>query len=180
LLVLVLAGWLVTRDRLLPRRRVTAEEELAGHTAALLCLATLSLLVLVTNPFALLFLLPSVHAWLWLPNVRREPPWVRTAVLAGGLTGPALLFGSFAFRYGLGWDAFWYVAELRALGYVPFALVPLAVAWLAGAGQLAALASGRYAPYPAESERPQLGPARRLVRRLVLRSRARRRLRRAA
>ena len=36
--LLALAGWLVARDRLLPRRAVTPEEELAGHTAALLAL----------------------------------------------------------------------------------------------------------------------------------------------
>jgi hypothetical protein len=172
--VLTLVGWLVARDRLIPRRRVTTEEELAGHTAALLCVAAVALLVVVTNPFALLFVLPSAHAWLWLPNLRRGSPSLRAGVLALGFLGPALVFGSFAFRYDMGWDAFWYVAELRALGYVPFAVVPIMVAWLAGAGQLAALASGRYAPYPAAWERPRFGPVRRVIRRLVLRSRARR------
>jgi hypothetical protein len=172
---LALAGWLIARDRLLPRRRVTAAEELAGHAAALLCLGAVALLVVATNPFALLFLLPSLHAWVWLPNLRAGSQWLRAAVLAVGFLGPALLLGSFAFRYHLGWDAFWYVAELRGLGYVPFVVVPITAAWLAGAGQLTALTAGRYAPYPAASERPRLGPARRLVRRLVLASRARRR-----
>src|SRR3954469_405576 len=32
--LLSLAGWLITRERLLPRRPITTEEELAGHTAA--------------------------------------------------------------------------------------------------------------------------------------------------
>jgi hypothetical protein len=90
------------------------------------------------------------------------------------------VLGSFAFRYGLGWDAPWYLLELRALGYVPFMVVVLCVPWLAGAGQLAALAAGRYAPYPEAGDRPQLGPARRLVRRLVLGSRSRRRASEAA
>jgi hypothetical protein len=138
------------------------------------------LLVVVTNPFALLFVLPSAHAWLWLPNLRHERRWFRAAVFGAGFLGPALILGSFAFRYGLGWDALWYVAELRALGYVPFIVVPIAVAWLAGSAQLAALASGRYAPYPAARERPRLGPIRRVVRRLVLGSRAHRRAVRAA
>jgi hypothetical protein len=179
LAVLTLVGWLVARDRLLPRRRVTAEEDLAGHAAALLCLSAVALLVVATNPFAILFLLPSLHAWLWLPNVRARSPWLRAGVLAVGFLGPALVLGSFAFRYRLSWDAFWYVAELRALGYVPFAIVAITVAWLAGAGQLAALASGRYAPYPVAGERPSLGPVRRAVRRIVLGSRARRRAARA-
>jgi hypothetical protein len=101
-------------------------------------------------------------------------------VFAAGFLGPALILGSFAFRYRLGWDAFWYVAELRSLGYVPFVVLPIAVAWFAGSAQLAALASGRYAPYPAEWERPRLGPLRRVVRRLVLGSRRHRRAVRAA
>src|SRR2546423_5170100 len=81
LALLALAGWLTTRERLLPRRAVSAEDELAGHTAALLALGALALLVVGTNPFALLFLLPSLHAWLWLPQVRRASAAVRIAVL---------------------------------------------------------------------------------------------------
>src|SRR5207249_9604591 len=114
--VLIVIGWFVTRERLLPRRDVTAEEELAGHTVSLLCLGVLSLLVVGTNPFALLFLLPTLHVWLWLPQVRDAPLAARFGVLAVGLAGPALLLGSFAARFGLGWDAVWYLAELRAIG----------------------------------------------------------------
>src|SRR3954447_8821611 len=47
------AGWLVARDRLLPRREVDREEELAAHCAALLALALVALLVVATNSFAL-------------------------------------------------------------------------------------------------------------------------------
>ena len=166
--LLALAGWLTARERLLPRRQVTTEEELAGHTAALLALAALSLLVVGTNPFALLFLLPSLHAWLWLPQVRRSAPALRFGVLALGFAGPALLFGEFAGRYGLGWDAPWYLAELRAVGYTPFMVMPLLVIWLAGSAQLAALTARRYAPYPAVSERPPRGPVRRVLRRTYL------------
>ncbi len=171
---LALVGWLVSRERLIPRRAVRSEEELAGHTAALLCLGALSLVVVALNPFALVFLLPSLHAWLWLPNVQRSSRWVRAAVLAVGFLGPVWLIGSFAVRYGLGWDAPWYLLELRAVGYLPFAVVPVAVAWLAGAAQLTALTAGRYAPYPSANERTQLGPIRSVVRRLVLAARARR------
>ena len=171
LVVLAVAGWLVARDRLLPRRDVDVEETLAGHTAALLCLGAVALLVVATNPFALVFLLPSLHAWLWLPNVRARSPWLRTCVVLVGFLGPALVLGSFAFRYHLGWHAPWYVLELRALGYVPFAVVPITVAWLAGSAQLVALTAGRYAPYPDQHERPRLGPARRVLKRAVLASR---------
>jgi hypothetical protein len=172
--VLGLLGWLVTRERLLPRREITPEEELAGHTASLLCFGALSLLVVATNPFALLFLLPSLHVWLWLPQVRGGPFGVRLAVLALGLAGPALLIGSFAARFGLGWDTPWYLAELRSVGYVPFVVMPLLVVWLAGTGQLAALAGRRYAPYPTAAELPPSGPLRRIVRATVLGVRSRR------
>ena len=166
--LLALAGWLVTRERLMPRGEVSSEQELAGHTAALLALGALSLLVVATNPFALLFLLPSLHAWLWLPQVGRMPIAPRAGVLALGFAGPALLLGEFAGRYGLGWDAPWYLAELRAVGYVPFIVMPLLVIWLAGAGQLAALSARRYAPYPDAAELPPRGPARRILRRTYL------------
>jgi Peptidase family M28 len=172
--VLVLGGWLVSRDRLIPRRSVAASELLAGHTAALLCLAVVALLVVATNPFALVFVLPSLHAWLWLPNVRSGSRWLRAGVVLAGLLGPALVIGSFAFRYGLGWHAPWYLLELRAIGYVPFGIVVVTVPWLACAGQVAALAAGRYAPYPDASQRPRLGPGRRVLRRVVLARRRRR------
>ena len=162
--LLSLAGWLVMRERLLPRRPIASEEELAGHTAALLALGALALLFVATNPYALLFLLPSLHAWLWLPQVRRATAPVRLGVLALGLAGPALLLGEFAGRYGLGWDAPWYLAELHVVGYVPFIVAPLLVIWLAGTGQLAALAVRRYAPYPEVSELPPRGPVRRVLR----------------
>jgi hypothetical protein len=161
--VLGLAGWLVTRERLLPRHPVTGADELAGHTVALLCLGALSLLVVATNPFALIFLLPSLHVWLWLPQVSRAAPAVRLGIMALGFAGPALLLGSFASRYELGWDAPWYLAELRIVGYVPFVVLPLLVVWLAGSAQLAALAVRRYAPYPDASELPPTAPVRRLM-----------------
>jgi hypothetical protein len=154
---------------------VTPEEELAGHTVSLLCLAALSLLIVGTNPFALLFLLPTLHIWLWLPQLRDAPIAARLGVLAVGLAGPALLVGSFATRFGLGWDAFWYLAELRAISYVPFIVMPLLVIWLAATAQLAALATGRYSPYPAAEELPPRGPLRRGLRAAIVGVRTRRR-----
>jgi hypothetical protein len=165
---LSLAGWFVVRERLLPRRAVGSEEELAGQTAALLVLGVVALLTVATNPFALIFVLPSLHAWLWLPQVRYRPIWLRGAVLATGLAGPLLLIGSFAWRFELGTDAPWYVVQLAALGYVPIPSIAIGLAWLAAAGQLAAVNTGRYAPYPSARERPPRGPIRELVRRLLL------------
>jgi hypothetical protein len=175
LVALALLAWLVPRERLLPRRLVRAEEELAGYTAALLGLGVLSLVLVATNPFSLLFLLPSLHIWLWLPQFRERPAWVRIALLAGGLLGPTLLLASFAVRLGLGADALWYLLSLVFVGYVEPLAVVLALAWAASAAQLAALVVRRYGPYPRAAELPPRGPVRELVRRIVLGVRARRR-----
>jgi hypothetical protein len=107
--------------------------------------------------------------------VRRRPIWTRLAVLGAGFLGPLLLLGSFAFRYGLGLDTPWYLAELTATGYVKLAAVAIAVGWLGAAGQMTALTVGRYAPYPSARERPPRGPLRETVRRTVLTVRAARR-----
>jgi hypothetical protein len=171
--VLVFIGWIVARDRLIPRRPVSAEEILAGHTAALLALGVVGLLVVATNPFALVFVLPSLHIWLWLPQLRAAPRWVQLVVLAAGVAGVALLLWSFGGRYGLGWDAPWYVAWLYAVGYAPGEGLVLALAWLAGAAQLVAITAGRYAPYPGVAERRRRGPVRQVLRAVLLARRRR-------
>lgn len=167
-------AWFVARDRLLPRRPVSDEEELAGQTAALLVLSVIALVVVATNPFALIFILPSLHAWIWLPQLRRGPAVLQAVALVAGFGGPALLIGSFAVRLDLGLDAPWYLGQLAAVGYVPLAPVLIVCAWLAVAAQLTALASGRYAPYPSARERPPLGPVRSLVRTVSATARRRR------
>jgi hypothetical protein len=172
--VLAFAGWLVSRDRLLPKRENTSEEELAGHSVALLALGLVAILVVSVNAFALVFLLPSLHAWLWLPHLQPRALLSRLATLTVGFLGPALLVWEFAFRFGLGLDAPWYVLQLLALGWTPFFALLLVAVWAAAGGQLAALAAGRYAPYPDARERPPLGPVRRVLRNMVLSSRARR------
>jgi hypothetical protein len=171
--LLAAAGWLVARSRLLPRKPIRPEERLAGHSGALLALGVVGLLVAATNPFALVFVLPSLHAWLWLPQVQSRHPAVRCGVFAAGFAGPIYLVWSFATHYRLGWDAPWYLAKLFAIGYAPLPLFVIGLAWLAVAGQLAALGAGRYAPYPAPSERPRRGPLRELVRTVFLAQRRR-------
>jgi hypothetical protein len=176
LLVLALLGvasWLVIRERLTPRRAIETEEELAGFTAALLALSVVGLLVAATNPYALIFLLPCLHVWLWLPQVQARSRAVRALVLALGLVGPAYLVWTFATHYELGWDAPWYIVQLFAVGYAPRSLFVIALVGLAATGQLFALAGNRYAPYPAPGEAPRRGPIRDLIRTLVLAQRRR-------
>jgi Peptidase family M28 len=168
LAILVAVGWLVARHRLFPRRPVEPEEALAGHAGALLALAVVALLVVATNPYALIFLLPSLHVWLWLPQVRGRAVALRAAVLLLGFAGPALLVWSFASRYGLGFEAPWYIAWLYSLRYAPAPGFLIGLAWAAAAAQLVALSAGRYAPYPTAAERPPRGPIRETIRQLVL------------
>ena len=158
------AAWLFARDRLMPRRPLGDEEALAGQIAALLALAVISLLLVAMNPYSVIFVLPSLHAWIWLPQLRRRPAALQAALLVAGLGGPLLLVGSFAVRLDLGFDAPWYLAQLAAVGYVSFPSLLVVGAWAAVAAQLTAIVGGRYAPYPSAAERPRLGPGRRLAR----------------
>ena len=173
LVAVVAAGWLVSRQRLVRRRPVSLEEELAGSVAALLGCGAVALLVLATNPYALLFCLPALHAWLWLPQVRTRSALRRTLVFAIGLIGPLLPLLSLAFRFGLGFDAPWYLLELVSLRYVTPVAVAIALAGVACAAQLAMVTAGRYAPYPRSGERPERGPIRGLIHRVAASSRAR-------
>jgi hypothetical protein len=165
---LSLLGWLVARPQLVPRRSVTRPEELGGHLAAMLVLGIVALVVAAQNPFALLFVLPSVHAWLWLPHASDRGRPAALALYALGFAGPLILIASFAFRFQMGLDALWYVLALTSVGYVPVPLVFAFLAWGAVAAQAGALATGRYAPYPAVHERPKRGPVRESIRQVIL------------
>jgi hypothetical protein len=160
-------GWLVARPQLVPRRSVTRSEELGGHLAAMLVLGIVALVVAAQNPFALLFVLPSVHAWLWLPHASDRGRAAALGVYALGFLGPLILLASFAFRFDLGLDALWYVLALTSIGYVPVPLGLAFLAWGAVAAQAGAVAAGRYAPYPEAHERPKRGPIRESIRQVI-------------
>ena len=156
----LLVGWLVSRERLIPRRRIRPEETLAGHTVALLALGLIALLVVATNPFSLVYLLPSLYAWLWLPQAQASGPLVRAGLLVLGFLGPLILLLSFSTRLDLGLQTPWYLLSLVSVGYVPWIVVVLGFAWLAVAAQLTALAVGRYAPYSDTNRRRPARPLR--------------------
>jgi Peptidase family M28 len=160
-------AWFVVRQRLTPTRSIARQEELGGHLAAMLVLAIVALVVTAVNPYSLLFLLPSLHAWLWLPQLRDRSRAAQLAVYALGFTGPLLLFASFAMRFGMGLDAFWYLIALTAVGYVPIPLVVAFLAWSAAAAQVGAVTLGTYAPYPDVSERTP-GPLKQAGRQAIL------------
>ena len=148
LLVLLAGAWAIARSRLTLRRPVTPEEQLAGMLVALVALFLVALLVAATNPFALLFLLPALHIWLWLPQLRIARAPVRIALFLLGLVAPALILASLAWRFRLGFGAVWYLLRLISSGYVTTLAFGVALAGAAATSQLAAAAAGRYAPYP--------------------------------
>jgi hypothetical protein len=156
-LLVVVAGWLVARARLVAQGPVTAEDEVAGMTVALLALVLVAFVLIATNPQALLLVLPSAHAWLWLVQTRGRRAFVRGCLFVIGLAGPMLVIGSVAVRFGLGLDAPWYLAELTAIGYVSAFTLVLVLVWAAVATQVLAVTAGRYAPYPAPAARPARG-----------------------
>jgi hypothetical protein len=154
----LLVAWLATRERLLPARPARPEEMLAGYAVALLALGLVALLLVATNGFSLVYLLPSLYAWLWLPQAQGGGILPRLALLALGLLGPVALVLSLGSRFDLGADAPWYLLSLVASGYVPWTAVALAVVWAAVASQLAALAVGRYAAVPTGRQRRRRRP----------------------
>jgi hypothetical protein len=100
----------------------------------------------VINPYALIFVLPSLYAWLWLPQVGRGGDWRRDSLYGIGLVGPALALVAVGTQLELGLNTPLYVVSLMTLGFVPWPTVLALIAWAAVAAQLGALASGRYAP----------------------------------
>ncbi len=173
--LIVALGWLVARERLLPRRAVSEEERLAGYTVGLLGLGLVAITTLAVNPYALLYLLPALYAWLWLPQVATGAAWVRGLIFALGLGGPVLGLVALARSLHLGIDVLPYTLRLFTTGYAAAPTAVLMLGWAAVAGQFGALVAGRYAPYPEARERPPRGPLRELTRRIALAARARRR-----
>jgi Peptidase family M28 len=160
LLVIALAlGWLVARRRIAPPYETTPEERLAGYTAALTMLALVAVVVALVRPWALLFLLPSLYAWIWLPL--RTRIWARAGIFLTGLLGLVVGFLLLAHELGLGpAEATLFVLGLVTVGYVPVTTALVWLTWGAVAGQLAMLAAGRYVPYDRGAEPPARGPVR--------------------
>jgi hypothetical protein len=144
LALLVLVPWLLTTRAGQRRRPADAEEELAGYAAALAALVLIGALTALVNPYALLFLLPSLYAWLWLPQSGSS--WLRDALFGLRLAGPVLAVVSLAGRFELGPDVALYAATLVTTGYVPWLTAVLVLAWCAVAAETGTIAAGRYAP----------------------------------
>ena len=170
LAIALVGGWALARRRLVYSKRTTPVERLAGYAIALAWLAIVAIVIGLVKPYALVFVLPSLYAWLWLPL--RTQLWARAGLFAAGLLGPVLGLVILASQLGLGLaETGLYLLGLGSVGYISWSSVLLALAWAAAGGQLAALAFGRYAPYAGGVEPPPPGIVRGLVGSLAVRSR---------
>jgi hypothetical protein len=160
----LVAGWLIVRGRLEAASQVSPEERLAGHAVALSVLAIVALALAFVQPYALVFVLPSVYAWLWLPLEARLMS--RVAFFAVGLVVPIVALVLLGSQLSLSvLDAALYVVTLVTVGYVPLVSALIGLTWVAATTQVGALAFGRYGPYAAGLEPPPQGPIRRALRR---------------
>jgi hypothetical protein len=157
--------WLVLRRPLVPLKSAAPDERLAGFVVALGLLGLVALGLAVFQPYALVFVLPSLYAWLWLPLEGRLA--ARVGVLATGLLGPIVGLVLLGRELDLSVpDAALYVLGLFTVGYLPVGSALLGVAWAAAATQIAAIALGRYAPYAGDAPTPPARALRRTLERL--------------
>jgi hypothetical protein len=157
-------GWLVARRRLGATSPVRPEERLAGFAVALSVLGIVALALAFLQPYALVFVLPSLYAWLWLPLEGRALP--RAAVFSAGLVVPIVALILLGSQLGLSVpEVALYVVGLITVGYVPLSSAVLGLVWAAAAAQVGALALGRYGPYAGGLEPPPAGPIRSSFRR---------------
>ena len=165
-------GWLTARRRLVSARSPDPGEQLAGYVVGLAWMALVAVALALLKPYALVFVLPSLYAWLWLPASDRF--WSRGLLYVIGLLGPLVGLAVLANELDLGlFDALLYVLSLTTAGYVSFGSLLFAIAWLAAASQLAALAAGRYRPYADGAAQPPPGLVRASVARASRYARAR-------
>jgi hypothetical protein len=138
--------WLRVRAQLIPRARPTVEEDLAAYAVAFVALLGVAAATALISPYGLVFVLPSLYAWLFLPGLRRRPGWMTDVVFGLGLIGPVLPVVVLGEQLDLGARAPLYAAALVTTGVVPWASTLVLAAWAAVAGLVGAVAAGRYAP----------------------------------
>ncbi|MDH4177568.1 MAG: M28 family peptidase [Thermoleophilia bacterium] len=142
--------WIASRIRQGRSAPLSEEEQLTGYAVAFLALGGAAVLVAAVNSYALVFVLPSLYAWLWLPVADRLPAWVSDVLLGLGLAGPVLGLVVLAEQLDLGLRAPVYAIGLATSGTVPWPACLAFLVWAAAGTQLAALVAGRY---PAPSSR---------------------------
>jgi hypothetical protein len=163
-IVLALTWLVLLREPLAPHEPTVADERLAGFVVGLGLVGCVAVCLAFLEPYALLFVLPSLYAWLWLPLEGRAAPRIVLYLL--GLAGPVVALVVLARGLELSvLDGALYVVGLATVGYLSPVTVVLMLAWGAAGAQIGALAAGRYAPYAGGAEPPPPGVFKRLLRR---------------
>ena len=137
-------GWWRARRKLAPVAPASEDEVLAGYAVSLLALGAVAVATAVISPYGVVFVVPSLYAWLWLPQVERGPGWARDTLYGLGLVGPALAAVVVGTQLGLGLNTPLYLVSLATLGFIPWTTILVLIGWAAIATQLGALAAGRY------------------------------------
>jgi Peptidase family M28 len=137
--------WLRARARLIPRARARPEEDLGAYAVAFVALLGVAAATALVSPYGLVFVLPSLYAWLFLPQLRRAPAWTTDVAFGLGLIGPVLALVVLAEQLDLGLRAPLYAAALLTTGVVPWASTLVLATWAAVASFVGAIAAGRYA-----------------------------------
>jgi hypothetical protein len=138
--------WLRSRARSHARAPAHAEDELAAYTVAFVSLLLVAAGTALVSPYSLVFVLPSLYTWLWLPQLGRTPDWVTDVLFGAGLFGPVLALVVLAEQLDLGARAPLYAASLITTGVIPWGATLALTVWAAIAGLVGAVASGNYAP----------------------------------
>jgi hypothetical protein len=130
-----------------------ADEVLAGYAVALLALGAVAVATALISPYGLVFAVPSLYAWLWLPQFERRSSWARDLLYGAGLAGPALAAVAIGTQLGLGLNTPLYLVSLMTLGFIPWTTALVLLVWAAVAAQLGVLAAGRYRPVTGDGAR---------------------------
>jgi hypothetical protein len=146
-------AWLRSRARRLGRPPASADESLAGYTVGFVALLLVAVGTAIVSPYSLVFVLPSLYTWLWLPQLGRTPGWVTDVLFGAGLVGPVLALVVLAEQLDLGARAPLYALSLVTTGVVPWGATLALTVWAAIAGLVGAVASGGYAPVERSRDR---------------------------
>src|SRR5262249_29975527 len=95
-------GWWRARGLLAPGPGAAGEEALAGYAVALVALGLVAIATAFVSPYGLVFVVPSLYAWLWLPQFDGRSGWARDVLYGVGLAGPALALVAIGTQLGLG------------------------------------------------------------------------------
>ena len=138
-LTLVAAGWILARGPDWRRAGIVGRDHAVG-VLCLLVLGVLSALALSLNPYTVLFVLPALHAWLWLSSLRVQGTAQVVAIWCTGLVGLAVGCLAVGAALDLGAKAPWYWLALVLTRTLPPSLALLAACG-AGLGALTLVAA---------------------------------------